>query len=174
MNHHHKQNLRNLLWSSGAPKAGQPGPVAAERAEEDVLWARSMIAELSADPAIWSNPSGPDPDWALAEFQDDAGFLDDLMSGAAFLGGDDAEGSTNRPTPGPDPALDDLFADLPIPAPKPRRRPQPAQHPADPALDDIFAQTGPGIGPGIGSASDQAPTPQQALQSTLPRIGPLL
>ena len=60
MDRQDKLNLRNLLWQEAASGAGQPVPAAPEPADEDALWARAMISELSADPAIWSNPSGPD------------------------------------------------------------------------------------------------------------------
>ena len=160
MDRQDKQNLRDLLWQdraagAGSAAAGKPGRDPAQAVDPDVLWARMMISELSADPAIWSTPTGADPDWALADLHDDAGFLDDLMSGAALLGGDDGDDVVGLPALGPDPALDDLFADLTATAPKPRRRLRPPQQPANPALDDIFAQT----------AADSAPE-----SATLPEL----
>ena len=163
MDRRDKQNLRDLLWLDRAAGAGQPAPDVPAGGDDDVFWARAVISELSADPAIWSSLAGADPDWALADLQDDAGFLDELMSGAALLDGDDCEDPPGLPALGADPALDDLFADLPggadAPggAPKPRRRPRPAQHPADPALDDILAQVGAETAP----APDHAPHASQ-------------
>lgn len=144
-----KQNLRDIFGPDHSDGAGRRGPALPDSTDADALWARTMISELSSDPAIWSTPSGADPDWALADLQDDAGFLDDLMSGAALLGGDEADDLADLPALGPDPALDDLFAGLPTAdpssaadtAPKPRRRPLPVHRPADPGLDDIFAPT---------------------------------
>ena len=159
MDRQDKLNLRNLLWQGAVPGAGLPVPAVPEPADEDALWARAMISELSADPAIWSNPSGPDPDWALADLQDDAGFLDELISGGTFLGGDDAEDSADQPALGPDPALDDLFADLAVTPPKPKRRSRPALFPADPALVDIFGQ--------LVAESDPVPPLGQGLNALL-------